>query len=111
MTDRQTSTAIRSAARELAAVTAAIRAAYPGTRWHTPVVARAAESEPKVHYRLAEIIRLYRERDSLSIGAIADTLGMSKSALCRAIADARRRGHWPAELRRRKAGANDVDIH
>ncbi len=106
MTDKA-ATSTRSAARDLAALCAQIRSAYPGTHWHTPVVARAAQSEPKVHYRLAEIISLYRERESLSIGAIAGELGMSHAAVARAIADARRRGHWPAELRRRKAFGRD----
>lgn len=97
MTDRiYIATTTRDAARELAAVCAQIRAAYPGTHWKTPAVADTARRPPDP---LPRIIDLYRA--GCEYTTIGKALSLSRSAVSNRIRDARADGTWPDELRRR----------
>ena len=99
MSDKAYSARSVAAARELAAVTAAIRAAYPGTKWRCSVVPDVAHIDAPKPDRLPEIMAMYRE--DTQIADIADRIGLSPLTVRDIIHKARRDGRWPEELRRR----------
>jgi hypothetical protein len=66
-----------------------------GTEWTT----YAARQHARVHPKLAAVMKLYRA--GLTHAAIAQAVEMNAGTLRALIYQARRRGQWPAKLRRR----------